>query len=199
MSTCTCMCTCMCTCFKWGRDGTVCDHYYTCTFRWEGRLELATLKWRRWRHSLERLPSCWYPSLHSSPRWEQGCCFKIHFKVWWSLPQMVEPSQCTFPKLESFFSVLYSPSIVSFWTVLIMLSPPQGLFMYWLPSSIYSIAQILLLKLPPVKSRLGIPDTITTPSHTKTAASSKGFFQMVKDSKSMTPYLLISTVSGTFF
>lgn len=101
------------------------------------------------------------------------------------------------PQAGIFFSVLYSPSIVSFWTVLIMLSP-QGLFMYWLPSSIYSIAQILLLKLPPVKSRLGIPDTITTPSHTKTAASSKGFFQMVKDSKSMTPYLLISTVSGTF-
>ncbi|XP_064384672.1 mitochondrial inner membrane protein OXA1L-like isoform X2 [Halichondria panicea] len=78
-------------------------------------------------------------------------------------------------KMKTFFrafTILLIPITAQF---------PTGLFMYWLPSSIYSIAQILLLKLPPVKSRLGIPDTITTPSHTKTAASSKGFFQMVKD------------------
>lgn len=94
-----------------------------------------------------------------------------------------------------FFSSLFSFDSFILNCVHCALPPlPQGLFMYWLPSSIYSIAQILLLKLPPVKSRLGIPDTITTPSHTKTAASSKGFFQMVKDSKSNgTIFITVST------
>ncbi len=55
--------------------------------------------------------------------------------------------------------------------------------MYWLPSSLYSIGQILLLKVPAIKARLGIPEIIVNPQ--SSAANSKGFFETFKESESI--------------
>ena len=60
----------------------------------------------------------------------------------------------------------------------------QGLFMYWLTSSLFTMGQISLLKFPSFRSRMGIPELIKHPQQDKAKKDGQGFLAMVKSSKS---------------
>lgn len=61
----------------------------------------------------------------------------------------------------------------------------QGLFMYWLTSSIFSMGQILMLKVPAIRSTLGIPQIIKhPPPGTEEGKPQKGVMETLKQSKS---------------
>ena len=57
----------------------------------------------------------------------------------------------------------------------------QGLFMYWLSSSFFSMGQIYLLKLRSFRSLMGIPELII---HENTKKDSEGFIATLKSGKS---------------
>ena len=63
----------------------------------------------------------------------------------------------------------------------------QGLFMYWITSSLFSIAQVATLKVDRVRKLLGIPprlDVTKTPAITAGVQSTekkKGLFQQMKE------------------
>ncbi len=79
-------------------------------------------------------------------------------------------------KLKFFFrcmSILLIPITASF---------PTGLFMYWLTASSFSMGQILLLKVPRVRSALSIPTLVKhPPSEKESEGVGKGFFAAVKE------------------
>lgn len=78
-------------------------------------------------------------------------------------------------KMKFFFrcmSILLIPVTASF---------PSGLFMYWLTASGFSVGQILLLKVPRVRSALGIPALVTHPPTKKESGEAKGFLASVKE------------------
>ena len=69
-------------------------------------------------------------------------------------------------------------------------SPPltaQGLFMYWLTASTFSIGQILLLKFPQARAAFGIPKLVHHPPPQPQQLGEKkqgeGFFSTLKQSK----------------
>ena len=72
-----------------------------------------------------------------------------------------------------------------------MFSSMQGLFMYWITSSLFSIGQISLLKFPVVRAQLGIPEMVKHPPAEK---SGEGFFASAMSSKP----LLYSVVSAVY-
>ena len=53
--------------------------------------------------------------------------------------------------------------------------------MYWITASIYSMGQILVLKIPTVRTRLGIPSTVNDP-----AATDNSLFKTEKNKTSTT-------------
>lgn len=61
---------------------------------------------------------------------------------------------------------------------------PSGLFMYWLTASLFSMGQILLLKVPSVRSSFGIPKVVKhpTPSDDGTGRPGSGLMKKFKES-----------------
>ena len=55
--------------------------------------------------------------------------------------------------------------------------------MYWIPSSLYSMGQIYLLKFPAIRKRMGIPELVKHPQEEKSKKDGEGFFTTVKSSK----------------
>jgi hypothetical protein len=47
-----------------------------------------------------------------------------------------------------------------------MCTAAQALFTYWVTSSVFSLSQLLLLRIPGLKARLGIPDLRVIPKST---------------------------------
>lgn len=77
-------------------------------------------------------------------------------------------------KLKTFFRCLA-----------IMLIPitstfPAGLFMYWLPASVLSMAQILVLRVPSVRAWMGIPQIIKHPTESSSQQGG-GFLKTIKE------------------
>ena len=74
----------------------------------------------------------------------------------------------------------------------------QGMFMYWITSALFSVGQVMVLKVPRVRQALGIPKRTDFPPTTSATTSTstvvatdiktkkekqKGAFHQVKESK----------------
>ncbi len=61
------------------------------------------------------------------------------------------------------------------------LSFSQGLFMYWLTSSVFSLSQILILKIPSVRTVFKIPKVVKHPVNTEAGRPGSGLMKQLKD------------------